>query len=121
MTSRRLENIPSFGCRRSKRWNDVGPRRCHTKSYKQVFAVIFYVSKDSIQSNTFNPDSKTGIVYNSENTHICNDESMFVGKLHEVEISGVLTIGGVYFKPTVIGTVKWYWKDDEGKSHTHRL
>ena len=46
---------------------------------------------------------------------------MFVGKLHEVDISGVAAIGGTYFKPTIIGTVKWSWKDDEGKSYTYRL
>ena len=46
---------------------------------------------------------------------------MFVGKLHEVDIYGVATIGGTYFKPTGIVTVKWSWKDDEGKAHTYRL
>ena len=46
---------------------------------------------------------------------------MFFGKLYEVDISGVTTTGGTDFKPTGIGTVKWSWKDDEGKSHTHRL
>ena len=35
--------------------------------------------------------------------------------------SGVVTIGGTDCKPTGIGTVKWYWKDDKLKSHTHRL
>ena len=40
---------------------------------------------------------------------------MFVGKLNEVEISGVATIGGTAFKPTGTGTVKWSWKDDEGE------
>ena len=58
---------------------------------------------------------------NSENTHILNEDSMFVGKLHDVDISGVSKIGGTDFKPTIIGTVKWSWKYDEGKSHTHRL
>ena len=28
---------------------------------------------------------------------------------------------GTYFNPTEIGTVKWSWKVDEGKSHTHGL
>ena len=46
---------------------------------------------------------------------------MFVGKVHEVTIYGVATIGRTDFKPTGIGTVKWYWKHDEGKSHTHIL
>ena len=97
MTSRIFENIPSFEWRRSKRWNDAGPRRGHTKSYKRVFAVICNVSKDSIQSNTFDTDSSTAILDTSENTHICNDESMFFGKLYEVDISRVATIGGKYF------------------------
>ena len=46
---------------------------------------------------------------------------MFVGKLHEVEISGVVMIGGTHFNPTGIGTVRWSWKYDKEKSHTHRL
>ena len=46
---------------------------------------------------------------------------MFFGKLYEVDISRVVTIGGTYFIPTEIGTVKFSWKDDEEKSHTHRL
>ena len=58
---------------------------------------------------------------NSAKTNIFNDESMFVGKLHEVDIFGVATIGGTDFKPTGMGTVKWSCKDDEGKSHNHRL
>ena len=58
---------------------------------------------------------------NSENTHICNYERIFVGKLHEVKFSGVATIDRTDFKPTGIGTVKWYWKDNEGNSHTLRL
>ena len=121
VTSRIFKNILSFEWGMSKRWNDAGPNKGHTKSYKRIFAVIFNVSKYSIQSNTFDPDSSTAIVDNSANTQICNYESMFVGKLHEVNISGVATIGGTDFKPTVIVTVKWSCKDDEGKSHTHRL
>ena len=46
---------------------------------------------------------------------------MFVGKFNGVEIDGVVTVGRTDFKPTVVGTVKWYWKDDELKSYTHRL
>ena len=46
---------------------------------------------------------------------------MFVGKLHEVNISWVATICGTYFKPTGIRTMKWSWKGDKRKSHTHRL
>ena len=106
VTYRILKNIPSFEWRSSKRWNDAGPSKGRTKSYKQVFAVIFYVSKYSIQSNTFDPNSSTAIVDNSAYTHIFNYESMFVGKLNEVNISGVATIGGTDFKPTGIVTVK---------------
>ena len=39
-----------------------------------------------------------------------NDENMFVGKLHEVEISGFAAIGGTDCKLTGIVTVKWSWK-----------
>ncbi len=33
----------------------------------------------------------------------------------------VATIGGKTSVPTGIGTVKWTWKDDIGKEHTHFL
>ena len=46
---------------------------------------------------------------------------MFVWKLHEVEIDGVETIGGKDFNPTVMGKLKWSWKDDEGDSQTRKL
>ena len=68
----------SFEWRRSNRWNDAGLRRDHTKIYKRVFAVIFHVSKDSIQSNTFGPDRSTSIVDISENTHILMARSCFL-------------------------------------------
>ena len=89
----------------SKRWNKGGPRKGHTKSSKQVFAVIFNVSKEKIQSCTFEPDISTAIVDNSANTHICNYKTMFVGELHEVYIDRYATIGGTYFEQTGIGTV----------------
>ena len=92
-----------------------------TPKFTSEFSVICNVSKDSIQSNTFDPDSSTEILNISENTHIFKGDSMFVSKLHEVEISGVAIIGGTDFKPTPIVTVKRSWKDDEGKSHTHQL
>ena len=46
---------------------------------------------------------------------------MFVGKIPEVEIARVATIVGTDFKPELTVEIKWYWKDDEGKSHTHKL
>ena len=101
--------------------NDTGHRGGHTKTYKRVFAVICHVSKNSIQSNNFDNDSSAAILDNSENTHSFYDESMFFGKLHEGGIYGVEIIVGIDFKPAGIGTVKWSWKDDEVKSHNHRL
>ena len=83
--------------------------------------MICYASKDTIQYNKSDPGSSTEIVDNYSNTQICNDEIIFSGKLHEVEISRVATIGGTDFKPTLIGTVKWSCKDDKGKSHNHKL
>ena len=55
------------------------------------------------------------------NKQICNDDIKIVRNLHEVYSYGVWTIGGAYFKPTGIVTVKWYWKDDEGNAHSHTL
>ena len=63
----------------------------------------------------------TAIVYNSANTHISNDDSIVFGKSHEVDIYGAVTIGGTYFKPIGIGTMKWSRKDDKGKLHNHIL
>ena len=73
------------------------PGEATLKVTSNFFAVICNVSKDSIQSNTFDPYSSTEIVDNSANTQICNDKSIFVGKLHEVEISGVAKICGKDF------------------------
>ena len=42
-----------------------------------------------------------------------NDESMFVGKLYEVDISGVATIDKTNFNQIGNGAVKWSWKDEE--------
>ena len=86
-----------------------------TPKFTSEFSVICNVSKDSIQSNTFDPDSSTEILNISENTHIFKGDSMFVSKLHEVEISGVAKIVGTYFNPTGTGTLKQSWKYDEGK------
>ena len=58
---------------------------------------------------------------NSTNTHIFNDEKISVGKLHGMYISGVAKFGRAGFKPTELVTVKRYWKDYEGNSHTHRF
>ena len=46
---------------------------------------------------------------------------MCVRKLNEVNISWVATISGTDFTPTGIGTLKWSWKYDKGKSHIHRF
>ena len=58
---------------------------------------------------------------NYSNIYICNEKRMFVGKIPEVEIARVATIVGTDFKPELTVEIKWYWKDDEGKSHTHKL
>ena len=65
------ESIPHFEWKSSKRWTKGYPSKWHTKSYKQVFAVIFNVSEEKIQSCTFDPDSSISIVDNSDNIHIC--------------------------------------------------
>ena len=57
---------------------------------------------------------------NPENTHICNDISMFTD-FKETYKGIVATIGGKLNRPAGIGTVKWKWKDDNGVMHEELL
>ena len=51
--------------------------------------------------------------------YICNDKNMFDGELRPTDSHYVATIGGGKNNVAAgMGTVKWTWKDDNGKSHT---
>ena len=49
VTSERLKIIPYFEWRRSNRWNDSGPMKGHTKSYKRDFQ--YFVISQKTQSS----------------------------------------------------------------------
>ena len=46
---------------------------------------------------------------------------MFTDKIEPIISNGFATIGGKYLIPKWIGTVTWYWNDDEVQIHTNKL
>ena len=68
---------------------------------------------------TYDADSTTMVCDNSANVHICNKHKMFVGEIRKCTNKGVATIGGKGHQPSGIGTVRWIWRDDSGKSHEY--
>ena len=70
---------------------------------------------------SFDTDSSTIVCDNSANFSICNDKRMFVGDLKQVTKHKVATIGGKGHAPSGLGTVKWRWVDDNGKSHEYLI
>ena len=73
-------------------------------------------SRDMLQHDT---DLSTMVCDNSANVHICNQRNMFVGDIRTVSNQQVATIGGKGHQPSGIGTVKWIWRDNFGKSHEY--
>ena len=70
------------------------------------------------QALSFDTDSSTIICDNSANVHICNNKKMFIGAIRRTDQHYVATIGGNKNNATGMGTARWTWKDDDGKSHT---
>ena len=77
------------------------------------------ISKLNPDTKEFLDCVKTFIVFNSsESAHICKDKRYFCGDILPINLtSGIKKIGGTDFKPSSIGTVKWYWQDDDGRNH----
>ena len=69
----------------------------------------------------YDTDSATMVCDISANVHICNKENMFVGEMRKCTNHGVATIGGKGHRPSGIGTVRWIWRDDAGKSHADTI
>ena len=67
----------------------------------------------------YETDSTTMVCDNSANVHICNKQKMFVGEIRQCKNQVVATIGGKGHQPSGIGTVRWIWRDDSGKSHEY--
>lgn len=70
---------------------------------------------------SFDSDASTVICDNSANVHVCNNEKMFVGEIEPLEGHAVATIGGASNHASGIGTVRWRWKDDLGREHSHLI
>ena len=66
-------------------------------------------------------DELTSKVDNYYIAHIFSEECTFTNNIDSIIYNGEATIGGKYMIPKYIGTVWWYWTDDEGQLHTNRL
>ena len=73
---------------------------------------------ESSEQARFDSSGSLVIVGNYENYHTCSEEDMFTDKTHPIISNGVVTIGGKYLIPNGIGTVGWYWNDDEVQLNT---
>ena len=56
---------------------------------------------------------------NSANVHICNKQNMFVGEIRKCTNQGGDAIVCKGHQPSGIGTVRWIWRDNSGKSHEY--
>ena len=66
----------------------------------------------------FDTDAISVVCDNSANVHVCNDKSMFVSPPRRTTQHYVATIGGKQNAALGMGTVRWSWRDDHGKTHT---
>ncbi len=73
------------------------------------------------QSLNFDTDSSIVICDNSANVHVCFDKRMFIGELRRTDKHYVATIGGSKNVAQGMGTVRWRWRDDNGKEHAMNI
>ena len=97
-------------------------RKHQTKTQLHAFttqyATILALQIETSEHLGFSLDCDTVVCDNSANAHICQHRHMFVGEIGKIDpITGVTTIGGEDLRPSGIGTVKWSWDDEEGKTH----
>ena len=86
-------------------------------------AKAFSSNKGMTNSVSFDTDSHTVIVDNAANCHICNDKSMFIGKINQFPSTSsysVDTVGGGS-QPKGFGTVSWTITDDDGQCHEEKI
>ena len=97
-------------------------KRRKTGKVFHVHSTVLNIDK-RLQEPTlsFDTDASTIICDNSANVHICNDKSFFVSPPRRTDKHYVATIGGSKNIACGMGTVKWTWKDDTGKSHTFEI
>ena len=91
------------------------------KSFSSAFTTVLNVD-ERVRTRDLLPyetDSTTMVCDNSANVHICNKQNMFVGKIIKCTNQGVATIGGKGHQPSGIGSVRWIWCENSGKSHEY--
>ena len=73
-----------------------------------------FVSEQENKDITFSfaLDSRTVLLNNSANTHICNDAEYYVDGIHLVPTSNSCTTIGGGLIPEEMGTVEWSWLDN---------
>ena len=72
---------------------------------------------ESSEQVGFDSDGSTVIVDKYANSDIFSEEEMFYDKIEPIIYNGVANIGGKDIITKGIGTVIWYWNDDEGQPH----
>ena len=97
-------------------------RKHHTKTQLHAFtthyATILASQIETSEHLGFAPICDTVVCDNSANSHICRHRHMFVGRIVKIySRTGVATIGGEDLHLSGIGTVKWSWDNEEGKTH----
>ena len=100
----------------------IQARKQHTKTQIHAFttqySTILASQIETSEHLGFAPNCDTVVCNNSANAHICRHRHMFVGKIGKIDPrTGVATIGGEDLRPSGIGTVKWSWDEDEGRTH----
>ena len=117
------------GIRYKKNWHR-NKRRIKKKKYTRpslvessslAFTTVLNVDKrvHTRYLLQYDRDSATMVCDNSVNVHICNKKNMFVGEIRKCTNQGVATIGVKFYQPSGIGTVRWIWRNDSGKSHEY--
>ena len=100
-------------------WSRKKKKKGHT--FHVHSTVLNLDKKVQDEAVSFDTDSVTAVCDNSANVHICNNESMFIGEIRKTDKHYVATIGGQKNAATGMGTVRWEWKDDNGKQHTYDI
>ena len=90
-----------------------------TISLLSVFTSVINFDErcQSIDRLHYDTYSSEMVCENIANFHICNRRNMFVVETRKVSNQQVYTIVGKGHQPSGIGTAKWIWCDNSGKSH----
>ena len=72
---------------------------------------------ESSEQVRFDSDESSLLVDKYANAHICSEEEMFTENIDPVIYNGVETVDRKDLITKGIGTVSWYWTDDEEQLH----